>query len=100
MDEVTKEKLAADLKALTSDVEELLKATASQTGESLAELRQRLEKKLENGRKTLSEQEKALVDKAEEARASAEAYIRENPWTTVGIAAGVGLVLGLLLGRD
>jgi ElaB/YqjD/DUF883 family membrane-anchored ribosome-binding protein len=100
MDEVTREKLASDFKALIDDVEELLKTTGSQTGEGVADLRQRLEKKLEEGRKALDEQQKALLEKAREARASTEAYLRENPWTTLGIAAGIGLVLGLLLRRD
>ena len=100
MNEFIKEKLASDFKALIDDVEELLKATASQTGESIADLRQRLQMRIEEGRKALGEQQQVLLDKAEEARASAEAYVRENPWTTVGIAAGVGLVLGWLLRRD
>jgi ElaB/YqjD/DUF883 family membrane-anchored ribosome-binding protein len=56
--------------------------------------------RIEEGRKALGEQQQVLLDKAEAARASAEAYVRENPWTTVGIAAGVGLVLGWLLRRD
>jgi ElaB/YqjD/DUF883 family membrane-anchored ribosome-binding protein len=100
MNEFIKEKLASDLKALIDDVEELLKATASQTGESIADLRQRLQMRIEEGKKALGEQQQVLLDKAEEARASAEAYVRENPWTTVGIAAGVGLVIGWLLRRD
>ena len=99
MDPVAREKLATDFRALIDDVEELLKATASQTGESAKELRQRLEKKLEEGRRVLSEQQRVFLEKAEEARISTEAYVRENPWSTVGIAAGVGLVLGLLLRR-
>ena len=100
MDPVAREKLASDFRALIDDVEELLKATANQTGESAKELRQRLEKKLEEGRRVLSEQQRVFLEKAEEARISTEAYVRENPWSTVGIAAGVGLVLGLLLRRS
>jgi ElaB/YqjD/DUF883 family membrane-anchored ribosome-binding protein len=99
VDQVAREKLASDFRALIDDVEELLRATANQTGESAKELRGRLEKKLEEGKRVLSEQQKVFLEKAEEARISTEAYVRENPWSTVGIAAGVGLVLGLLLRR-
>jgi ElaB/YqjD/DUF883 family membrane-anchored ribosome-binding protein len=53
MNATIKEKLASNFRALIHDVEELLKATASQTGESLADLRQRLETKIEEGRKAL-----------------------------------------------
>lgn len=99
MNEVTREKLSSDFKALVGDVEELLKSTSSQAGESTADLRQRLGAKLEEGKKALSEQERALREKAEEGKASVEAYLREKPWIIVGIAAGIGLVLGSLLRR-
>ena len=97
MNEVTREKLTSDFKALMGDVEELLKSTSSQVGESIADLRQRLGKKLEEGKKALSEQERALREKAEERKASVQAYLGEKPWITVGIAAGIGMVLGSLL---
>ncbi|MGB7946900.1 MAG: DUF883 family protein [Candidatus Binatia bacterium] len=99
MNEVTREKLTSDFKILMEDVQELLKATSNQTGESIADLRQRLGQKLEYGRKALSEQERALRDKAVVAKASAAAYLEEKPWATIGIAAGVGLLLGFLLRR-
>jgi len=99
MNEVAREKLTADFKALLGDVEELLKSTSSQAGEGIADLRERLGKKLEEGKKALSEQERALREKAEEGKASVQAYLREKPWITVGIAAGIGLVLGSLWRR-
>jgi ElaB/YqjD/DUF883 family membrane-anchored ribosome-binding protein len=98
MNEVTREKLSSDFKAVIGDVEELLKATSAQTGERIADLRQRLGKTIENGRNALSQQG-ALRAKADEARASAEAFLREKRWTSVAIAAGIGVVLGLLLSR-
>ena len=99
MNEITKEKLASALRAVIGDVEELLKTTANQTGEGVADLRERLEKRIEEGRKAVGEQQRPLLDKAEEARESAEAYVRENPWTTLGIATGIGLALGFVLRR-
>jgi len=99
MNEVTKEKLTSDFKTLMEDVQELLRATSNQTGESIADLRQRLGQKLEYGKQALSEQERALREKAEAARASAAAYLEEKPWATVMIAAVVGLLLGFLLRR-
>jgi ElaB/YqjD/DUF883 family membrane-anchored ribosome-binding protein len=98
MNEVTREKLSADFKAVIADVDELVKATAQQTGEKIADLRERLGKKIEDGRKALSEQG-PLRAKVEEARVSAEAYLREKRWAPLAIAAGVGLVLGFFLGR-
>jgi ElaB/YqjD/DUF883 family membrane-anchored ribosome-binding protein len=99
MNEFTREKLAADFKTLINDVQELLKTTSSQTGESIADLRQRLGSKLEDAKTALAEQERVLREKAEVAKESATAYLREQPWATVGIAAGIGLILGFLMRR-
>jgi ElaB/YqjD/DUF883 family membrane-anchored ribosome-binding protein len=98
MNEVTKEKLSSDFKAVVGDVEELLKATSAQTGAKIADLRERVGKTIENGKNALSQQGPLRI-KAEEARASAEAYIREKRWAPLAIAAGIGLVLGFLLRR-
>jgi len=97
-DETTnKDKLVGDLKALVADAEELLKATASQAGERVAEARQKIEQSLIEGKKALADAEKTLVKKSQECAEIADDYVRENPWSAVGLAAGVGLVLGLLL---
>jgi len=98
--EATREKLVSDLKVLIGDAEELLKATANQAGEKVATVRQRIEQSLHEGKQSLAEAEDVLVDKSKEAAKAAEAYVRENPWNAVGIAAGVGLVLGLLIRRS
>ena len=98
--EVTREKLVTDLKVLIGDAEELLKATANQAGEKVATVRQRIEQSLQDGKQSLAEAEDLLLDKGKEAAKAAEAYVRENPWNAVGISAGVGLVLGLLIRRS
>jgi len=99
-DEVTREKLISDFKVLANDAEELLKATANQAGERITAARKRIEQSLEEGKKTVSEAESAFVDKTKEMAKAADDYVRQNPWNAVGIAAGIGLVLGLLLRRD
>jgi ElaB/YqjD/DUF883 family membrane-anchored ribosome-binding protein len=98
MNEVSREKLSADFKAVIGDVDGLVKTTSRQTGEKIADLRQRLEKKLQDGRKALSEQGPLRV-KVAEAKASAQSYLREKRWPALAIAAGVGLLLGFILGR-
>ena len=37
--------------------------------------------------------------KAKEAGQATDAYVRENPWQAVGIAAGAGLLIGMLISR-
>ena len=78
MNEVTREKLSSVFKALIDGVQELLKTTSSRTSEGVADLHQRLWKKLEEGKKALSERERALRATAAEGRASVEAYLHEK----------------------
>jgi ElaB/YqjD/DUF883 family membrane-anchored ribosome-binding protein len=95
MDNVTSEKLMADLRAVVLDAEELLRATAGQGGARLEELRTRAEESLGAARERLD----AAGDSAREAALEIDRQVRGNPWAAVGIAAGAGLLLGLLLGR-
>jgi len=91
------EKFIRDLKTLVADAEELLKATASQAGEKIAVARQKIEQSLVEGKKALADAETTLVKKSKECAEIADDYVRENPWNAVGIAASVGLVIGLLI---
>ena len=93
----SKERLVGDLMNLVADAEELLKATASQAGDKIGVARQKIEQSLIEGKKALADAEKSLVAKSKEAAEIADDYVRENPWSAVGIAAGIGLVLGLLI---
>jgi ElaB/YqjD/DUF883 family membrane-anchored ribosome-binding protein len=96
--EVTsKDKLVGDLRNLVADAEELLKATASQAGDKIGVARQKIEQSLIEGKKALADAEKTLVKKSQEAAELADDYVRDNPWSAVGIAAAVGLVFGLLI---
>ena len=98
--EAAKDKLVTDLKTLVNDAEELFKATATQAGEKVAVARQKVEQSLIEGKKALADAEKVVVKKSKECAEIADDYVRENPWGAIGIAAGVGLVLGLLIRRS
>ena len=99
MSEVDRDKIVADLKAVIEDVEELIKATADQTGEQITELRQRLQRKLQEARAALAEQQHYWRERATDQGAAAAKCLRENPWTPLAIAIGAGVALGLLLRR-
>ncbi len=95
----TKEKLAADLRLVIADAEELLHIATSQTGDKVAELRARMGENLRAARAKLADADAAIRDKAREAARATDDYVHENPWRSIGIAAGAGLVVGLLIGR-
>ncbi|MDO9372672.1 MAG: DUF883 family protein [Gammaproteobacteria bacterium] len=96
---VTTEKLMDDLRTVVGDAEELLKATASQTGERIAAVRAKAEESLKSARAGLAEAQAAVVAKTKEAALATDEYVRANPWESVGVAAAVGLVIGMLIAR-
>ena len=93
----SRDRLISDFKTLVADAEALLKETASQAGDKIGVARQKIEQSLIEGKKALADVEKNLLQKSKEAADVADDYVRENPWNAVGIAAGVGLVIGLLI---
>jgi len=97
--EVTTDQLLADLQTVMSDAEALLRATSAQTGEKIQEVRARAEESLRQAKARLSSIEDEALRRAREVADATDEYVRENPWQSVGIAAGVGLLLGLLLAR-
>ena len=95
----SKEKLAMDLRTVVSDTEELLRATADQAGEKAASLRERAQANLTVAKARLHETERAMIERTRVAAQATDEYVHENPWYAVGVAAGVGLLLGMLIGR-
>ena len=95
----SQEKLVTDIKAVISDAEEILKATADQTGEKIAGLRARVQERMHAARLRLADAEAVLVAKTRAAAQAADTYVHENPWKAVGVAAGVGFLVGFILGR-
>lgn len=97
--DVTKDKLVADLKMVISDAEELLLATAAQAGEKASAARARITESLKVAKEKLSIAEDIALDKAKAAARATDDYVHENPWAAVGVGAAVGLVIGMLISR-
>ena len=96
---VTTEKLLEDLKTVVRDAEALLQATAAQTGEKIEGARTRATESLQKARQRLAAMEKDARQEVRAAATTADLYVHKNPWQAVGMAAGVGLLIGLLIGR-
>jgi ElaB/YqjD/DUF883 family membrane-anchored ribosome-binding protein len=90
-----REKLIEDFKNLTKDVQELLKATASVVGDRAADARVKVQDSLKVAQDKLSEVQETVKAKGQEAFTQADSYVRENPWNALGLAAGVGFLLGI-----
>jgi ElaB/YqjD/DUF883 family membrane-anchored ribosome-binding protein len=94
-----KDKLMTDLNLVVADAEELLKLTAGEAGDKAAEMRRRMQVRMEQAKSELAHLQDAAVARAKDASRAADAYVHDSPWTAIGMAAGVGVVLGMLIAR-
>ncbi|HEY9509455.1 MAG TPA: DUF883 family protein, partial [Verrucomicrobiae bacterium] len=90
--EQSTEKLLQDLREVVRDGEELLKAGASELGERGSAAREKLAAALEVARET----QQRLQERAMQGARATDQLIRANPYQAVGIAFGVGLLVGVL----
>jgi ElaB/YqjD/DUF883 family membrane-anchored ribosome-binding protein len=93
--EVTKEKLMDDLRVVVRDAEALIKATAGDLSERTKDARARLNEAMDRAKVTVQD----LEERARERARAADKLIREHPYQSLGIAFGVGLLIGVLVNR-
>lgn len=93
----SRDKLVEDVKILTKDVQDLLRATASVVGERATEARGKVEASLKVAQDKLGAFHETAKARGREAALATDEYVRDNPWNSVGIAAGVGFLVGLAL---
>ena len=94
-----KDELVANLRRVISDAEDLLAATAGDADSKIAELRARARKNLAVARDKLADADAALRAQARRAMNATDDYVHDNPWSSIGAAAALGILIGVLLGR-
>lgn len=99
MAEASTRKLMDDLRAVVQDAEALMSATADDAGSGVREARARAAESLEAARARLEEIEEQVKSRAKDAADEANRYVRDNPWQSIGIAAAVGFVVGMIVSR-
>ncbi len=95
----TKDQLVSNLRRVVSDAEELLAATADHTDSRMAALRERARDNLRVARDKLADADAVVRERARRAAAATDDYVHDNPWSSIGAAAALGLLIGVLLGR-
>jgi ElaB/YqjD/DUF883 family membrane-anchored ribosome-binding protein len=97
--QVSADELIEDLSVFVQDTEALLKATATQTGGKIQEVRARAEESLRRAKARLDAVEGGPLRRARALVGETDEYLRANPYQVIGTAAGIGFLLGLLIGR-
>ena len=95
----TKDQLVSNLRRVVSDAEDLLAATAGQTDSKITELRARAKENLSMAREKLADADAVVRARARQAAAVTDEYVPDNPWSSIGAAAALGILIGVLLGR-
>ena len=93
------DQLIEDLKALVRDGEALLGAFAHIAGDGAHEAKERAQQSLAAAKERLAQLQDHLLSEARTAMDAGETYVRDNPWTAIALAAGIGFVIGMLLSR-
>jgi len=93
--DINTDRLVSDLKTVTKDAEELLKTVSGEKGNGTHEMRMRLSSAIESAKATYRRMEEKAVAGAK----ATDKVIREHPYESLGVAFGLGLLVGVLVTR-
>jgi len=93
------DRILDDLRRVVDDAETLMRETAGLAGEGAQAARAKTAESLRHARERLQSMEEELIAHARTVAHETDRYVRHNPWQSIGFAAGVGLLAGVLLGR-
>ncbi len=93
----SKDQVVSDFKALLSEGEALFKSAAGSGDHALAAARDKFKEQLETAKTRYCELQDATVQQAKVAAKATDEYVHGNPWTSIAVAGGVGLLVGMLI---
>ncbi len=93
------DQLVSEFKTLMADAEALIKATEDHSSETISSIRNKALETIAGAKASLSNLEGPLTEKAKVVAEGADDFVHRNPWEAVGVAAGLGLLIGLFLRR-
>lgn len=96
---VKKENVKQDSNDLLDDTTALLEEAAKATGDKAQEIYDRIAKNLSQAKTTLLETQSNITEKAKQTAKTTDQYIHDHPWQSIGVAAAVGALLGMLIAR-
>ena len=94
-----RERLVDDVAAVLAEAEEMLKRATLETGHKARDLRSQVETQLLRAKLKLQEIEGEAIDHAKAAARATDAYVHDHPWQSIGVAAAVGFLVGLMMNR-
>lgn len=89
----------SDFKTLVRDAQQMLREATASTGERAEELRVKGLDMLDTAMNKAQELQTAAVQTGKEIAETTDTFVQENPWKAVAIAAGAGILIGMLIAR-
>ncbi len=90
---------ARDVRNQLSEAEFMLGQVGRASGERASDLLSQVEGRLRSAADAVQGLQQDAIDRARAAGRVADDYVTDNPWRMVGVAAALGLVVGVLFGR-
>jgi len=91
--------LADDFQDVVTDAQQLLETMGTEGGAKVIEMKKRVQASIDAARKQLGELQVSVTEGARAAAKTTDQYVHDNPWTAIGVGAGVGLLVGFLIAR-
>lgn len=97
MDNVNREQLTGDVRRVLDDVQALLEQAAQASGQQAQDLRSRAAEQLHRARLRLGDMQHAVGERSRAAVHATDDWVHLHPWSAMGLGAGVGFLIGLLV---
>lgn len=94
-----RDRLISDVKTLLTDVDSLFRQAAASGGDEAKELRKRAETALGQARARFETIQEDVVRRGRETVHATDEWVHHNPWSSIGLGAGIGLLIGFLIAR-
>ncbi len=93
------EDIVSEFRELAASIDELLSASGNEGSDAMAQLKSKTADRLKQAKAAIGNAERSAIQTAKTVASKSDDYVHDNPWTSIAIGAGVGLILGLLIGR-
>ena len=88
--------LGRDVQNVVSEAQDLLKTVKDEGASKIDEVKSKVATQYDAAREKFGEIQATVQEGAKQAMTTTDEYVRSNPWRAVGIAAGVGALVGFL----
>lgn len=82
-----------------ADIEDLVKAATSLTGEDLAKAKVQLNERIATAKESLADVSNSVANKAKKAAHISNNYVHDQPWQVIGAGSVIGFLLGVMIAR-